>query len=321
MLSGKTPLSIKDAVFYAENAYYDNQKSYEAYNRKIQEMANLCRLKMKQLKLNPNDELVKNMMIFAFMTDTFEVKLPNKEQTLTHYPMRYDFDDPGAKKNFSKYFVTKLVDENTGQCHSLPLLYLILANELKTKANLSLSPKHTFIKIQDNRRYWHNLELTSGAILSNYHYLNSGFIKSEALRKGLYMDTLSTKEVVANVMVDLVRGYVKKYGYDEFVKQCLDAVLSHYPDCLHARMIYANFHTARFHYVAERNNFPPVQQLNLYPQASALYKLMLDSYATIDNLGYEEMPDGVYADWLNQVKKEKSKSENQQRMKLKQTIK
>lgn len=62
--------------------------------------------------------------------------------------MKYDFEDFYARGDLSKYMVSKLLAQNTGQCHSLPLLYLILAEELGVKAHLCFSPNHSILNYQ-----------------------------------------------------------------------------------------------------------------------------------------------------------------------------
>ncbi len=69
MLTGESPLSLKDAVFMVENAYLDNKLSYTDFNDYIQEAAGLCQAKMKELKLDTQDPLAKSMVLFYFIYD------------------------------------------------------------------------------------------------------------------------------------------------------------------------------------------------------------------------------------------------------------
>jgi len=322
MLSGEVPISLKDAVFLAENAYLGNRMSYTDYNNKIKEKADLCRAKIWEFDLNPNNNEVKNMMLFHYMTDTFKLKLTSSENTLINYPVKYDFDDFAGRKDITKQFVTKLMAENSGQCGNMPMFYLIMAEELGTEAYLSRSPNHTFIKIKDNDGYWHNLELTIGAIINDNHYLSSGFIKAEALRNKIYLEPLTQQETLALIMHNLASYYVRKYGYDDFVKQCTDSALKYHSNSLSALMLQANYHTSRAMYVIERTGATSMKQLSECPQAYGLYQKMHQSYKIMDDLGYEEMPPEIYMDWLESVNKEKEKPENQlNNFPLKQIIK
>ncbi|AZB11000.1 hypothetical protein EG344_20270 [Chryseobacterium sp. G0162] len=122
-------------------------------------------------------------------------------------------------KDYSKMFVSKLMKSNTGQCHSMPLLYLILAEQIGAEAFLVMSPNHSYIRYMDDSREMISLELTNGMFSANSFVLNSGYIKSEALQNKLYMQNLSKKEVLSQTFVDLASGYIHKFGYDEFVGQ------------------------------------------------------------------------------------------------------
>lgn len=311
MLCGKRPMSLKRAVFLCENAYFDNRMSYDRFNAEIQNLKKICLLKLKEEGASLQDNMVKNLMIFRVITDEVCVKEPGTEKILTHYPMKYDFEDFYAREDASKYMVSKLLIQNTGQCHSLPLLYLILAEELGAKAHLSFSPNHSFIKIQDNQGDWHSLELTRGAIATDDFYMGSGFIRSEALRNKLYLQPLSVKELIAHSLNDLSMYYVNKYGYDEFVKQNADSVLSHFPTNLSAMQTISNYNTSIALYVLRQCNVPSPDDLPQYPQANALYRQMLEGYEKLDNLGYAEMPKEAYKEWLESLEVEMLDPENQ----------
>jgi hypothetical protein len=80
-------------------------------------------------------------------------------------------------KDLTKTFVTKLLVQNSGQCHSMPLLYLMMAQELGTEAYLSYSPSHSYVMFKDNKSRWNNLELTNGKLITEAAILGSGFIR------------------------------------------------------------------------------------------------------------------------------------------------
>lgn len=50
----------------------------------------------------------------------------------------------------------------------------------------------------------------------------SGYVHLDAIRNGLYMDTLSTKQSIAYCLLDLAQGYQRKVGYEnpDFVIRC-----------------------------------------------------------------------------------------------------
>ncbi|KAA5533664.1 hypothetical protein F0919_14095 [Taibaiella lutea] len=142
MLTGQSPLSLKKAVFLVENAYFQNKMNYKIYDRSVQNLVTFCRLKMKEENIDPKDDVEVNNLLFRFMSDTLSVTEPATKRKATHYPVHYDFEDFYGKEDWTKMFVTKLMNTNFGQCHSMPLLYAILAEELGTETYLSASPSH-----------------------------------------------------------------------------------------------------------------------------------------------------------------------------------
>ena len=311
MLEGKKGMSIKRAVFLSENAYFDNKMSYRKFDEEIQNLKRICLLKMQEEGLSINDNLAKLMMIFRVITDEVTVQEPGSEKKLTHYPMKYDFNDYMGRQELSQTFVSKLLLTNTGQCHSLPLLFLILAEEMDTEAYLAFSPEHSFIKFKDKTGKWYNAELTRGALVSDDFYMNSGFLKAEAIKNKLYLNPLTKQEVIAHLLAETAQNYTRKYGRDDFVKQCLDTSLRFYPNDIYAHCMNADYYTVRALYVIRQSGVPSMRELPFYPQANALHKEMLRSYQVIDSLGFEQMPEQVYQGWLQQMEKEKDKPENQ----------
>ena len=311
MLEGREKPCLKRAVFLTENAFFDNTMSYEQFDATIQQLKNLCLLKLEEDGLSLQDDMAKKMMIFQVMTDEINVKEPGTEKMITHYPMKYDFDDYQAEHDKRKYMISKLLAENSGQCHSLPLLFLILAEELDTEAYISYSPQHSFVKFKDDKGKWYDAELTQGAIVTDDFYMGSGFIKADAIRNGLFLEPRNIRQSIAHTLNDLSSYYVYRVGMDDFVRQNADTVLHYVPNDLNAYMILSNFHTDRAMYVLRACEVPSLESLPKYPQAQALYNKMIESYAVLDSLGYEEMPSDVYQDWLNRVNVEKEKPGNQ----------
>lgn len=179
MLEGKQPLNLGRAVFLVENAYYNNTLNYDDYQKNINEQLQFCNEKIREDKLDPNNNLVKNMMLFRLISDTLKIKPKGTEKTITHLPIKYDLDDYKSEKHYDSHFVSKLMKSGSGQCYSMPLYYLVLAEKMGAKAYWAFSPQHSFIKIQDEAGTWYNLELTCNAILSDAHYMNSSYIKAE----------------------------------------------------------------------------------------------------------------------------------------------
>lgn len=312
MLRDSIPLNLERAVFLIENAFLGNQLNYDNFQKSIQERVDYCKWRMQQLKLDPHDGLAQNMAIFSLLTDTLNIKQPGSEKTITHYPLKYNLNDYDSQKDFTSHFVTTLLATNVGQCHSMPLLYLILAERLGTKAYLSMAPQHSFVKIQDDNGAWYNLELTCRSVLSDYHYMNSSYIKSEAIRNKLYMTPLSKKETVASMLTLLGQYYLMKYGYDPFILDCIHTAELFAPYDIYSKIMEADYETRLTLEIARLLNIRNPEILKkVSPEAYKHYERMHELYKEIDDSGYEKMPKEIYARWLRHVdklKKEESKN-------------
>ena len=301
--------SIKDVNFKIENAYFENKLQKEEFDKTIKQTADFILAKMKELNFDPNSNSAKNFMIFKYFTETLQVK-GFKEK---HFPIKYDFEDYWGQINWSKMFVTKLLKTNTGQCHSLPLLYLTLAEQIGAVAYLSLSPNHSYIKFQDEKGKWYNLELTNGMFTVSSFILNNGFIRSEAIQNNIYMQSMTKKELLSQCYTDLASGYIHKFGYDEFVQKVTNKALELNPNSITANMVKANFNTATVKYVVwqlkltEKNK----DAIQKYPKAVALINEMNKQYDKIDDLGYQPMSSDAYEKWLGSLKETKNKQESE----------
>ena len=202
--------SLKDVNFKIENAYFENKLQKEEFDKTIKQIAEFILAKMKELNFDTESNSAKNFMLFKYFTETTQVK-GFKEK---HFPIKYDFEDYWGVQNWSKMFVTKLLKTNTGQCHSMPLLYLTIAEQIGAVAYLSQSPNHSYIKFQDEKGKWYNLELTNGMFTVSSFILNNGFIRSEAIQNDIYMQNMTKKELLSQFYTDLASGYIHKFGYD-----------------------------------------------------------------------------------------------------------
>lgn len=323
MLNGSVPVNLKQAIFDIENAYFEGKLDYKKFDKEIQDLVTVAKLKAAQNGYNWKNPQTRNVMLFRVMADTLKVKSSSQEGFIVSYPMQYDFDDYLGKQDWSKMFVTKLLTSKSGQCHSLALLYLILCEETGTKANLSFSPSHYYAKFQDQSGNWHNLELTNGRIVSDAFILGSGYITAEALKNHLYMEPLTSKQTIAQCLADLAKGYIQKYGYDCFVSQCADSTLKYDPTNIFARQVKSDYQTLRFEYVVKQVGRPSPEILKTrYPKIYQLLDERNQTYQIIDASGYQEMPEQAYKEWLNSVNKEKEIQEHKgQMLRLTRTLK
>lgn len=225
MLSKKILLSFKKAVFTTENAYYDRGIDYNQINQAIDALVHLVKFvsSTEPIDYSESDKvfIMNHSAIFKVLSDTIPLFLDSAHQYV-HLPCTYDFDDMWGEKDWTKMFVSKLLTSGKGNCHSMPYLYKILADELGIPAYLALAPNHIYVKTYSQKMGWYNTELTSGTFPIDAWIIASGYVTVDAVRNGLYMDTLNTKQCVANCLLDLAQGYQHKFGKadPDFVVKC-----------------------------------------------------------------------------------------------------
>jgi hypothetical protein len=301
MLEGKQDLSLKRAVFLSENATY-GQLDYDWFCYLIQKETDFVKMALAAEKLTIENKDAVKWMLYRLFADTIQV---GNEK---HIPFTYDFEDPFGKTDWTKMYVSKLLTTRKGQCHSMPLLYLILAEELGVDAYLAYSPQHSYIKVQNSKGNWYNFETTNGNYTNDSWVLSSNFIKAESVQKGVYLDTLGKKKVIASCLNDLGQAYIHKFGsYDKFASQCAEKTLETHPNNINALKIKANYKTVLFDFVVWQMNYPPPASIHEYPEAYELLRLRDETYDKMDALGFEEMPEEAYNAWLKSFENKKGK--------------
>ena len=305
MIEGRAPYNLKRAVFLTEHAY-DTTLNFKQFERQISKLVEIIQLKMKQDHISTSDNTGKIMTAFQFMADTITVKNSVLEKTITTYPKVYDFEDFYGMRDYHKMFVSKLVRTGKGQCHSLPLLFLILCQEINAKAYLSFAPEHSYVKFKDDNGAFHNIELTNQMLSTDQFILQSGFIKSSAIKSGIYMDTLAIDRVIISTINDLSNSYVRKYGYDDFVLKCSLLVTNKDSHSISGYMHVSNYYNSLF--IKIKRQYELLGYGNREFQNDIEFKriagLARHWSKYVDNLGFATMPPDLYSLWLGSLKDE-----------------
>lgn len=295
MLEGTSELSFKKAVFIVENVYLDNRLSYEGFNEQVQSLALLVEKwcsynELPRYGWTDSLQVLKSYGLYAVLRDTLRISAGG-DLAYAIAPYRYNPVDVFGRHDWKNTFVTQLLGTNAGNCHSLAYLYKILADETGvTNAWLALAPAHIYIRNYSRQAGWYNTELTSGQFPVDAWIMASGYVSLEAIRSGIYMDTLSTQQAVAGCLLDLAKGYEKKYNTytDSFIVNCCDQVLRYHPQNVSA--IICKAEALKKMYMACRQRDPSL--------AAGIYAAMEQLYLQAMDLGYKEMPESMYRDWL-----------------------
>lgn len=317
MLKGTATLSFKNAVFDTENAFLDNQLDYKKINQEIEALIKLANSVStnEQMTYSDSDKniVLKNAAVFKVIADTISIKI-KQNQIVLRTPYTYDFDDMWGEKDWTKMFVSKLLVSGKGNCHSLPYLYKILSEELNIPAYLAFAPNHIYIKTFSKKMGWYNTELTSGTFPVDAWLMASGYISVEAVQNGLYMDTLSTKQSVANCLLDLAQGYQHKFGKDnpDFVLKCCSTVLKYHPTNVSAMLTKAEAQKSYIQTCMKAKNVKTPQELFTDNSIKETYFDMEQTYVKLHQLGYRRMPEEMYTKWIASLKNEPNKYNNPQ---------
>ena len=319
MLEGKTPLDIKRAVFEVEHAF-NNTFTYEQFDNQIQELVKI----IKYLNGNNTNNIPLNLAIVKAMSDTVSMPMPSRENKSVSYPFVYDFDDYYGDKDYNKMFVSKLLFTHSGQCHSMPLLYLILAQEIGANAYLSFSPNHSFIRFKDKKGKLYNYETTQGKIVSDEWVMGSGFITSNAVKNRIFLDTLNKKQTVAYCLNDLAMGYMKIFGMDDttFISKCTNLSLQYYPNGnANAYVLQSNMYMYKLLEKMKQAGVKDHKLIMNDPEAKQLWDKHDYLYTMLANKGYRNIPRDKYDKWLESAKEVKTiKTQNEANKGLRKTV-
>jgi len=316
MIDGKQKIDFKKAVLLVENAYELGQLDTISFNQNIKFLSNLTKIVIKNNKLiyNEKDSLLVQKLagIFHVMTDSIQMINQSNERFI-HIPFSYDFNDVFGHQNWRQMFVSKLLETHQGNCHSLPYLYKIVAQEMGIgeQVHLSLAPNHFYIKTRNVANGWYNTELTSGIFPNDAWHMASGYIHLDAVVNGVYMKALNEKESIALCLVDLAQGYQKTELYDiDFVIKCADKALTTYPNYVNAMILKTEAMGKKIdNLLTYKYNTDFSQVLKFKETAKMFYKLQSD-LGKIHQLGYRQMPEEMYLQWLVSLREEKEKYSN-----------
>jgi len=280
--------------------------NYERFDSAIHKLVAIVELResanhIKSYHYSDSVNVEKNYALFKVLKDTTKFILPNNK-IYYFLPYGYDFHDFFGNEQWGNMFVTKLLSTHSGNCHSLPYLYKILADEIGANCWLSLAPCHVYIQNRCKMMGWYNTELTSGSFPIDGWIMASGYLPIKAVQSGIYMDTLSNQQSIALCMLDLAKGYEHKTGNysDGFILRCCDSSLQYFP--LNVQAILLKAETLKRIYQR--------QELLEKKMAKATYRQMEDLYVKLFDLGYREMPEKMYQNWLRSVNIEKDKYVN-----------
>ena len=314
MLEDTSKYDFKQAVFSVENAYSKGTLDTLYLSKKIESLKLLAEklIESRSLKYEGKDNeiVTKYAALFSVLNDSIPIQ--DGQGNIYYYiPYSYDFDDPFGHEDWNNMFVSKLLNTGKGNCHSLPYLYKILAEELDVEAHLALAPNHLYIKHKNEKDGWYNTELTSGIFPIDAWLMASGYIHTDAIRNGVFMKALGEQESIALCLVDLAQAYQREELHNvDFVIKCADKALEYSPNYVNAMILRTEAKGKKIENILLKNN-TDFKDVNSYPETRKLLAEIQNELTKIHELGYRQMPEEMYLNWLVSLKEEREKYSNQ----------
>lgn len=308
MLSGKTALNLKRAVFVVENAYHKNKLNYEKYCKQIDNLVFICKQIMKEKGLDLKNYMACHYTIQRLFAEKFIYK-NDLGQDVTFEPFGYDFIDIFGDNDQTKGFVTKLLNTKIGQCHSMPLLYLILAEELNANAYLALAPNHSYVKF-GNQYQAFGFETTNGTFTSDEWIVASGYISPTAIKNQIYLAPLTKEKVIAECLIDLEEGMSFLFGKSNFSIKCSNATLKYFPNSIRSILTISNVLVAECAQSASKYKFPKEADYVKYPNLKKQFDEMVEYETAVEQTGYMRIPQDQYEKWQQTANEEKQRREH-----------
>lgn len=307
MLNGKSKLSFINALYIQETAFGNSYLTHDEYYQTLKQSAEF----IKQWVTQQNAPLTPDNLHYAiqqFMGDTISIKVLTDDKkgskTITHYPFKYDYEDYEGKKDYRNYFATKCLATGTGQCSSMPDVYLLLCEMLGIKGYKTFAPMHSFVKYKSVQGTIINYEPTSHWNLSDKWYQENMGVTSKAKINGIYLDTLNRKQCVANTLVDLAINYMFKTKNPDttFVLKCLNTSNKYLPKHknLYGHLAKSSLLARQLHLSLVKHGVKDISQISNFPDTNYLYQQLQKNEEYLSSLGYQEMSKEIYEDMLRQ---------------------
>jgi hypothetical protein len=318
MLTGKQKLSVADAYYIIENTYGNNYITKKEYDNNFTKSVAFIKAWMKQNKLNiknsshVNNAIQKFMSEKLFVTVTYgTIETGFSTKTETHLPFFYDYNDYDAEKDHRSSFVTKIMATGGGQCASMPIVYISIAQQLGIKAYLSYAPNHSYVKYMNSDGIIENYEPTSNWKINDNWYADNMFINEDAIKSGIYLDTLNYKQIVADCVLQLADFYGRKFGIQDgtFIQNCIDVASIYFPknnniELCNLRMQLIKVKLADVvNYTRHKYKKPQLDDEYIIanvPKAKQLFEQLVAIEEHKRQLGYDEQPKGMYEEMMKQ---------------------
>lgn len=205
-------------------------------------------------------------------------------------PFRYDLADP-LGTNVRNKMLSTYVRTRKGNCVSMPILFLIVADGIGLKVSLAAVPLHLFVRYTDPAGAEHNLETTSGGHEASLDWYRTNLSMTDrAIQSGAYMRALTRRETIAEMATSVLDFLIAERRYQD-ASDVADAILSVNPRDTYAMVkkgsaVGGLMQAEYFDKYPNPASIPPPLRARYAVLAAANDKVFWDAEA----LGWEESP-------------------------------
>lgn len=152
-------------------------------------------------------------------------------------PFVYDHDDPLGQNLRNKLLATYF-DTRRGNCVSMPILQLIVAERLGLNVSLSTAPLHVFMRYTNpiNGRSIAIESTSGGHPARESEYFEKMGVTQAQVDNGIYLGVLSKRQSIA-VMASTVTEWLMDQGRYAEAIEVADVLLEYYSTDVHAVLI------------------------------------------------------------------------------------
>ncbi|MGN6492770.1 MAG: hypothetical protein ACTHLE_12285 [Agriterribacter sp.] len=304
--------SFSRAVYLSESAWYDDPPDWREFEDSVKKYAAVVKQLLRREGLNVKNNTAINYGVQKLYRQNNTFYNAADKQFHKIPKLAYDFNDPMGHHNWSNMFVYKLMKTGVGQCHNLPVNYLCVVQQLGGKAYLALAPGHSYVQYFDEEGARYSFETTNGHFIPENWMMQSTGVSAAALKKGTYLDTLSSRKLYAHCLADMLLGYVQKITYDGVAEQMIQKILDLDSTNITALSVQADYLTKLMMNEIRNVGFPPPDQLPRYPAAYAIYEQRMAVYTKLENIGAQSLPPDAYRQWLQSMNDNSQKEQEKQ---------
>jgi len=136
------------------------------------------------------------------MVKELRTKLHNKTDphVIVQIINDYLFKEQGFRYEEGVHFLNEVLDQKRGSCVGLSTLYLALTQHLKIRCFAVNIPRHEFVRFREGDTKINIEVMSGGAQLSDEWYARECGIAADAIKKGVYLQDLSVKELLASIL-------------------------------------------------------------------------------------------------------------------------